>query len=153
MTPLRGSILHAETHRRRTLGPVALVGVLHNLAIYGLIFVLSLAFQRLRGLTPVGAGLLFLPLTLSLGIGTLVGGIVMRNYGPFRALIRGHFAAALGALILASLGGGLTPAASVLPLIVIGVGARITTPAMNLAALDSVERTQGGLASGIWRVM
>jgi MFS transporter, DHA2 family, methylenomycin A resistance protein len=35
------------------------------------------------------------------------------------------------------------------PLIIIGVGAGITTPAMNLAVLDSVEPAQGGLASGI----
>ena len=61
MTPLRGSILHAETHRRRTLGPVALVGVLHNLAIYGLIFVLSLAFQRLRGLSRLARVCCFCP--------------------------------------------------------------------------------------------
>jgi MFS transporter, DHA2 family, methylenomycin A resistance protein len=135
--------------RRRTLGPVALVGLLHNVAIYGLIFVLSLSFQRLRGLTPVGAGLLFLPLTLALGIGTRVGAALLRSYGPFPALIQGHFAAALGALILASFGQGLTPAALVLPLVLVGAGAGITTPAMNLAVLDSVERTQGGLASGI----
>jgi MFS transporter, DHA2 family, methylenomycin A resistance protein len=135
--------------RRRTLGPVAAVGLLHNVAIYGLIFVLSLSFQRLRGLTPVGAGLLFLPLTLALGIGTRIGAVVLRKYGPFRALIWGHFAAALGALILASFGQRLTPVVLALPLVAIGAGAGITTPAMSLAVLDSVERRQGGLASGI----
>ena len=135
--------------RRRTLGPVALVGLLHNVAIYGLIFVLSLSFQRLRQLTPVGAGLLFLPLTIGLGIGTRIGAVVLRNFGPFRALIRGHLAAAFGALILACFRQDLSAAALALPLVVIGAGAGITTPAMNLAVLDSVERTQGGLASGI----
>jgi DHA2 family methylenomycin A resistance protein-like MFS transporter len=135
--------------RRRTLGPVVLVGLLHNVSMYGLIFVLSLSFQPLRGLTPVGAGLLFLPLTLALGFGTRVGALVLQNYGPFHALIRGHFAAAVGALILASFGQGRTPAGLVLALVVIGAGAGITTPAMNLAVLDSVERTQSGLASGI----
>jgi DHA2 family methylenomycin A resistance protein-like MFS transporter len=135
--------------RRRTLGPVALIGLLHNISFYGLIFVLSLSFQRLRGLTPVGAGLLFLPLTLAAGAGTLIGAMVLRNHGPFRALIQGHFAAALGALILASFGQGLTPPVLALPLIIIGAGAGITTPAMNLAVLDSVEHTEGGLASGI----
>jgi DHA2 family methylenomycin A resistance protein-like MFS transporter len=135
--------------RRRTLGLVALIGLLHNVSIYGLIFVLSLSFQRLAGLTPLNAGLLFLPLTLALGFGTRLGAVVLRNHGYFCALIGGHFAAALGALILASLGQGLTPALLALPLIVIGAGAGLTTPAMNLAVLDSVERTQGGLASGI----
>jgi MFS transporter, DHA2 family, methylenomycin A resistance protein len=135
--------------RRPTLGPVALVGLLHNVSIYGLIFVLSLSFQRLRGLTPIDAGLLFLPLTLGLGVGTRVGSLVLRSHGPFYALIRGHLAAALGALILAAFGHVMPPAALVLPLVVIGAGAGITTPAMNLAVLDSVERGKGGLASGI----
>jgi MFS transporter, DHA2 family, methylenomycin A resistance protein len=135
--------------RRRTLGPVALVGLLHNIAIYGLIFVLSLSFQRLRGLTPLSAGLLFLPLTLALATGTRIGAAVLRDHGPFRALIGGHFAAAFGALLLVAFGQSLTPIALALPLVIIGVGAGITPPAMNLAVLDSVERTQGGLASGI----
>jgi DHA2 family methylenomycin A resistance protein-like MFS transporter len=34
-------------------------------------------------------------------------------------------------------------------IIIIGIGAGVTTPAMNVAVLDSVERIQGGLASGI----
>jgi MFS transporter, DHA2 family, methylenomycin A resistance protein len=135
--------------RRRTLGPVALVGLLHNVAVYGLIFVLSLSFQRLRGLDPLAAGLLFLPLTLALAIGTRVGTVMLRHRGPFHALIMGHAAAALGALVLAPFGRGFAPALLSLPLIIIGTGAGITTPAMNLAVLDSVKRTQGGLASGI----
>jgi DHA2 family methylenomycin A resistance protein-like MFS transporter len=68
------------------VGPVALVGLLHNVSIYGLIFVLSLSFERLRGLTPLNAGLLFLPLTLALAIRTRIGAMVLRKYGPFRAL-------------------------------------------------------------------
>jgi MFS family permease len=82
-------------------------------------------------------------------IAAATGGVVLRKHGPFRALIWGHFAAALGALILACFGRGFTPAALALPLIVIGSGVGIATPAMNLAVLDSVERTQGGLASEI----
>lgn len=135
--------------RRRTLGPVALVGLLHNVSFFGLIFVLSLSFQHLRGLSPVGAGLMFLPLTVAFATGTRVGALLLRNYGPFLALIRGHFVAAIGCYILASFGQRFTPAALVLPLIVIGGGAGITTPAMNLAVLDSVEPAESGLASGI----
>lgn len=57
--------------------------------------------------------------------------------------------AALGVLVLVPLESGFAPAPLFLPLILIGVGAGITTPAMSLAVLDSVEHTQGGLASGI----
>jgi MFS transporter, DHA2 family, methylenomycin A resistance protein len=135
--------------RQRTLGPVSLVGLFHNISIYGLIFVLSLAFQRLRGLTPLDAGLLFLPLTLALAIGTRLGAMVLRKCGPFRALIGGHFGAAVGVLLLTFFGPGFAPPTLALPLFIIGAGAGITTPAMNLVVLDAVDRTQGGLASGI----
>jgi MFS transporter, DHA2 family, methylenomycin A resistance protein len=135
--------------RRRMLGPVSLVGLLHNVSIYGLFFVLSLAFQRLRGLSPLGTGTLFLPLTIALVIGTRIGAAVLRKFGPFYSLIWGHFVAAIGTLILAAFEPGFPPAILALPLIIIGIGGGITTPAMSLAVLDSVERTQGGLASGI----
>jgi MFS transporter, DHA2 family, methylenomycin A resistance protein len=145
----KSPMLPSPLLRRRTLGPVALVGLLHNVSIYGLIFILSLSFQRLRGLTPFNAGLLFLPLTLAIAIGTRIGALILRNQGPFRALIWGHLAAALGALILALFDRSFTPAVLALPLMVVGAGVGVTTPAMNLAVLDSVERTQSGLASGI----
>jgi len=145
----RSPMLPLDLLRRPALGPVALVGLLHNAAIYGLIFVLSLAFQHLRGLNPLGAGLLFLPLTLALAIGTRGGALALRRCGPFGPLIWGHLAAAIGAFALAVLGGSLTAAGLTLPLVVIGAGAGATTPAMNLAALDSVSRAQGGLASGV----
>ena len=135
--------------KQRTLGPVALVGLLHNLAVYGLIFVLSLSFQRLAGLPPMKAGLLFLPITLALAVGTRVGAWILRKHGPFGPLIWGHFTAALGALLLGRLGLVLSPAMLALPFMAIGIGAGITTPAMGLAVLDSVHRSQGGLASGI----
>jgi MFS transporter, DHA2 family, methylenomycin A resistance protein len=129
----------------RTLGPVAFVGLLHNVSVYGLIFVLSLFFQRLIGLAPVKAGLLFLPMTLALAIGTRLGAVLLRKHGPFKPLIFGHFAASIGALGLAI----ASTWALALPLMMIGIGAGITTPAMSLSVLDSVPKTQSGLASGV----
>lgn len=157
---LAASFIVAETRHRspmlplrllliRTLGPVSLVGSLHNVSIYGLIFVLSLKFQRLFNLTPMYAGLLFLPMTLALATGTRIGTRILRNHDPFKPLIWGHLVAGLGALLLATSGNYFPPCASILPLAVIGFGAGVTTPAMGLAVLDSVERSQGGLASGI----
>ena len=81
---------------RPTLGSVALVGLLHNVATYGLIFVLSLAFQTLREMSPVGAGLLFLPLTLALVAGKRVGAKFLHKSDPFRPQIWGHAMSALG---------------------------------------------------------
>jgi DHA2 family methylenomycin A resistance protein-like MFS transporter len=134
---------------RPALGWVGLVGLLHNVGIYGLIFVLSLSFQQLRGMTPLGAGLLFIPMTLALAVGTRVGAKLLHRFGPFGPLVWGHGIAGLGAVALAILGLAQNPIVLLLPLSVIGGGAGITTPAMSLAVLDAAKRERSGLASGI----
>lgn len=70
---------------RPALGWVALVGLLHNVGVYGLIFVLSLCFQQLRGMTPA-AGLLFMPMTFALAAGTRLGAKLLHRFGPFGPL-------------------------------------------------------------------
>jgi DHA2 family methylenomycin A resistance protein-like MFS transporter len=134
---------------RPTLGLVALVGLLHNVGVYGLVFVLSLAFQQIRGMTPFDAGLAFVPMTLMLAVGTRVGAKMLHKLGPFRPLIWGHGGAAVGAVALAFVGAGHHTIALALPLCAIGGGAGITTPSMSLAVLDAAERERSGLASGI----
>lgn len=157
---LGGGFLVAETRQadpmlplslltRPKLGQIALVGLLHNVGIYGLIFVLSLALQQLRGLAPLPAGLLFVPMTLALAIGTQVGGRILNRAGPYGLLIWGHGIATLGASALVLIGIGRGVVAIIPPLIAIGGGAGVTTPAMSLTVLDAVERERSGLASGI----
>jgi len=134
---------------RPALGSVAVIGLLHNVGIYGLIFALSLAFQELRGMTPLGAGLLFLPMTLTLALGTRVGAKLLTKSSPFGPQIWGHALSASGAVVLAVGGVDHSLFAIALPLCAIGLGGGITTPSMNLSALDAVERERSGLASGI----
>jgi MFS transporter, DHA2 family, methylenomycin A resistance protein len=131
---------------RSMVGRTALIGMFHNVSIYGLIFVLGLAFQQLHGMDPIEAGLRFLPLTLGLAVGTRIGGRLLLKFGPLPSLIWGHLAACSGAALLGVLGAGVGQPVS---LCIIGLGAGITTPAMNLAVLDAAAPTQAGLASGI----
>jgi len=133
---------------RPAFASTAVVGLLHNIGIYGMIFVLSLAFQKLRDADPLAAGLLFLPLTGALALGTRLGSKAMRTWGPAWPLVCGHLAASLGALTLAGLGVTAPGVVIAAPLLLTGLGAGTTTPAMSLSILDSVERKQSGLASG-----
>jgi DHA2 family methylenomycin A resistance protein-like MFS transporter len=135
--------------RRPAFSSTAAVGLLHNVGIYGMIFVLSIGFQGLHSADPFTAGLLFLPLTGGLAVGTRLGSRVLRSYGPHRLLIGGHLVAALGALALALLNVSVLGFVLAAPLMVIGLGAGTTTPAMSLSILDSVDRSQSGLASGL----
>ena len=112
---------------------MALVGLLHNIGVYGLIFVLSLSFQQLLGMTPLEAGPLFVPMTMALALGTRLGAKLLRRIEPFRLLIWGHGAAAFGAAALGAIGIEHGSIVLFLPLCAIGGGAGITTPSMSLA--------------------
>lgn len=130
-------------------GQVALVGLLHNIGVYGLIFVLSLSFQQLRAMSPLEAGLSFVPLTLALAAGTRVGARLLARHGPHKPLLWGHGLAALGAAALAIVGLGHGLVGPAFACCAIGIGAGSTSPAMSLAALDGAERRRSGLASGL----
>jgi MFS transporter, DHA2 family, methylenomycin A resistance protein len=146
------AMLPLRLFRRSAFSATAAIGLLHNVGVYGQIFVLSLAFQDLRGASPLRAGLLLLPLTGAIAVGTRVGArLVARSRQPMPALplAAGHLVGAAGALALAAAGpdGGapiLAPA-----LLVLGLGVGTTTPAMSIAILRAVERERSGLAAGV----
>ena len=50
---------------RRLFSLTSLVGLLANIAVYGLIFVLSLYFQQVNGRLALATGLAFLPMSAS----------------------------------------------------------------------------------------
>jgi len=54
-------MLPLSLFKHRLFALTSLVGLLVNVAFYGLIFVFSLYFQRVNGLSPFAAGLAFLP--------------------------------------------------------------------------------------------
>jgi DHA2 family methylenomycin A resistance protein-like MFS transporter len=92
---------------------------------------------------------MFLPMTGALALGTRLGSRILRSYGPAAPLVGGHLVASLGALALAGIGVSAHAVVLAGPLFVIGLGAGVTTPAMSLSILDSVDRSQSGLASGL----
>ena len=55
-------MLPLSLFRHRLFALTSLVGLLVNVAFYGLIFVFSLYFQRINGLSPFSTGLAFLPM-------------------------------------------------------------------------------------------
>jgi hypothetical protein len=121
------SVLPLDLLFRPALGSVALVGLLHNVGIYRLVLALSLAFQELRGMTPVGAGLLFLLLTLTLVAGTRVGEKSLHESDPFEPDL-GTRDFALRVIALAVLGFDHSLIAIAIPLCVIGWGGGLTVP-------------------------
>ncbi|CAM3123945.1 Major facilitator transporter [Burkholderia ubonensis] len=68
--------------RRRTFSAAVLFGICVNLTYYGTVFVLALYLQRVRGESPLQAGLAFLPLTGGFLLSNLASGRAVARHGP-----------------------------------------------------------------------
>lgn len=127
----------------------AAVSLVSALLLYGLMFLLSLYFQRTLGFSPLWTGAAFLPLTVMVSLGSLMAGELVRAFGS-RWLIGGAlFSYAVGfALLLVSVS---TPdyALIVVPMPLIGLAAGLITPAATAALMNGVQKEQAGVAAGI----
>ena len=92
------------THRLFAL--TSLVGLLVNVAFYGLIFVFSLYFQRVNGWSPFSTGLAFLPMMGAVLPVNLVAARVSERIGAPATIAAGAALSALGCLALLGIGPG-----------------------------------------------
>ena len=144
----REPMLPLPLFRSRTFATTSAVGLLVNVAIYGLIFVLSLYFQTVRGASVLATGMAFLPMTAAVFVGNLLAGRIVRASGVRPALAGSAvlIAAALAGLLIVDRSTPFT--ALVAQLVLLGFGAGVVVPTMTTALLGSVEPTRSGVASG-----
>jgi DHA2 family methylenomycin A resistance protein-like MFS transporter len=119
-----------------------------NFAMFGLLFAMSLFFQRGQGYSPIETGLRMIPLLGPLTLLAPFGGRLVGAVGP-RWPVGGLVLSALGMLLLARVDGqtgygGIWPA-----LLLTGLGLAPATPALVAAATGSVPRGRAGMASAV----
>jgi len=133
----------------RRFALTSLVGLLVNIAFYGLIFVFSLYLQRVNGLSPFATGLAFLPMLGAVLPVNLVAARVAERIGALATIATGAGLAALGCLALL----GIEPGTSYLEIgpqfAVIGGGLGLLVPPLTSTLLGSVEKSRSGIAAGV----
>jgi DHA2 family methylenomycin A resistance protein-like MFS transporter len=134
---------------KRTFSAAVLFGICVNLSYYGMVFVLSLYLQRVRGYTPLQAGLAFLPLTGGFLVSNVASGWVVARYGVRVPMILGGATAALGYGLLYLVDAATPLPGLLLPFLLIPSGMGLAVPAMTTAVLASVERQRAGTASAV----
>jgi MFS transporter, DHA2 family, methylenomycin A resistance protein len=142
----RRPMLPLSLFGERTFGSTAAIGLLVNVCVYGLIFVFSLMLQRQNGLSPLGTGLAFLPMTVAVGVTNVVAGR-LAGRTTARALITtglAFMAVACGLLIVTASDGYVLTA---IVLAGLGAGAGLLVPPLTSALLGSVPRQHSGIAS------
>jgi DHA2 family methylenomycin A resistance protein-like MFS transporter len=134
--------------RSRTFSVNATIGLVINIAFYGLIFVLSLYFQTVRHYSPLVTGLAFAPTTAIVFLANVTSGRLVSAYGTRRVLVLSALLVAISLVALQIVPAGAGYAAMVLPLLALGYGLGVIVPAMTSALMGSVQTSWSGIAAG-----
>ena len=121
-----------------------------NFAFYGLLFAMSLMLQQGRGLSAIVSGLLFLPLTGLISIGSICAAPLAQRIG--RPAVLGFGQAVLSATFLAvawaSTSSALWPL--VLALVPAGFSSGLLVPTMTSQSIAAVGPALHGAASAVF---
>lgn len=134
-------------HRLFTL--TTIVGLLVNIAIYGLIFVLSLYFQRINGLSAWWTGLAFVPMMGAVLPVNLLAPRLAERIGPYPTIVVGACISALGCFGLVWIQAGTSYWAIFAQMIAISGGLGLLVPPLTSTLLGSVEKARSGIAAGV----
>ena len=136
--------------RSRTFLGANIVAFIVSFAMLAMFFFIALYMQNIRGYSPLEAGVRFLPSTLVIIVIGPIAGRLSDRIGP-RPLMIGRPAARRRLAVLAELPRrrhaptATSPAASSL----MGVGMGLVMSPMSTAAMNAVDRSKAGVASGV----
>ena len=134
-------------------GPVAVsvsVGFTFTIAFYGLVFLLSLYLQDVRGLSPLATGLAFVPMTGLTAFVVLVAPRAAARFGPRVPIALGQL------LIVVGLLGVVVAVALQAPVLLlamltipVGFGSALAIPTITALLVSNVPVERAGTASGV----
>lgn len=125
------------------------IGLLLNFSFYGLVFLLSIYFQQVRGDSAWQAGLQLMPLTIVNFVAMPLSGQMTARIGPRIPILGGLMLGTLGMFAFLGLGSTASYPLVFLFLLAIGFGVSLAIPAMTTALLGTVTRDHAGIASGV----
>jgi DHA2 family methylenomycin A resistance protein-like MFS transporter len=141
-------MLPLSLFRSRTFSSATAIGLLINIAFYGLIFLLSLFFQRVQGRSALETGLLFAPMTIVVMASNVLAGRFASRWSARGVIIAGAALMVAGLVALLDTGAGTSYGALVAPMVGLGFGIGLIVPVMTSSLLGSVERSRSGVAAG-----
>src|SRR6266566_2770962 len=142
-------MLPLSLFKHRLFALTSLVGLLANVAIYGLIFVFSLYFQRVNGWSAFATGLAFVPMLGAVLPVNLIAPRVTERIGAPATIAMGAALSALGCLAALGIAPDTSYWAISAQLIAISSGLGLLVPPLTSTLLGSVEKSRSGIAAGV----
>ncbi|GAA1518983.1 MFS transporter [Kribbella lupini] len=143
MMPL--SLFHARGFRLAL--PVGFAFMVGN---YGNVFVVSLFLQQHLGLSPLDAGLVFLPSAFFAIAGNLASGPVTNRFGARVPVVAGLLSMTAGLLALLLTAPLASPVITALSVVPIGAGGSLAMPSITGVVLEGVPAERAGTASAVF---
>jgi len=134
--------------RRNFLGSTIVIFAL-DFSFGALLFFLPLYFQEILGDSPTKVGVLLLPLTATMVVGSPLGGRIAARVGPRPPIVAGLGLMAVSVLLISTLDLDTGYAQLWAPSAMMGFGVGLALTPMNLAAMNAVSRDHAGAASGV----
>src|SRR6516165_4710313 len=139
--------------RNRQFSTTALIGLLVNIAFYGLIFVFSLYFQQSEGMSALHTGLAFVPIMAAVFVPNLVAPRIAARIGAGWTIAAGALIAAASGITMRGIDHGTGYAAIVAPLMAVGAGLGLLVPPLTSTLLGSVDKSRSGVAAAVLNSM
>lgn len=118
-------------------------------AMGGFLFLNTLYLQQVRGMSPLQAGLMTLPMALaSAAFGPVAGRMVAAD-GARRPMVIGGVAVAISGAMLMAVGAGTSLWFIGVAYAFFGVGSGLVNPPITNAAISGMPRSQAGVASSM----
>jgi MFS family permease len=147
----RNPLMPLSIFRSRNLSGANAVQALMVAGMFGMFFLGALYLRLVLGYNPLEIGLAFLPVTIV--IGTLSLGYaekLITRFGARATLLPGLVLIAAGLAVFSRSPVHATYASDVLPaMLLLGLGAGLSFPAMMTLAMSGVDPSEAGLASGL----
>jgi EmrB/QacA subfamily drug resistance transporter len=146
----RAPLVPLQIFRIRRLRAANVIVVLMYAATFPTFFFVTLYLQQVLGFSAIGAGLAFLPMTLSIFVGSTLAPRVVARFGARTVIVTAMTAMAAGMLVLT----GIAPGQSYVGPVLIGevltaLGMGFGLVPSTIVAMQGVAGAQSGVASGL----
>ena len=145
----RSPMVDFRFFRSRTFAGANIVAFIVSFAMLAMFFFMALYMQNVLGYSPLQAGIRFLPSTMMIMVIAPLAGRLTDRVGP-RPLMTFGLLSVAGAVFWQSHLTVHSSYESLLPgFVLMGIGMGFVMSPMSTAAMNSVEQTKAGVASGI----
>jgi DHA2 family methylenomycin A resistance protein-like MFS transporter len=146
-------MLPLSLFRSPVFSSTSAVGLMINVAFYGLIFILSLYFQQANRLSPLSTGMAFVPMLAAVLVTNLIVPRVSSAISGPKTVALGAAIMGVACLALIPTTQGATYSHLVAQFIALGAGLGLLVPPLTSMLLGSVDKSRSGVASGVLNSM